>query len=140
MLSRSKSSKKNALPTDSLIGRGTEVEGALACQANVRIEGKFSGVIESSACVTVGEHAEARSDISAREVIIAGKVYGDVQAEGRLTITSTGQMFGNVLAASSLVIAEGGILNGSSKMEPKQDERQETAGAGEVHLLETEAG
>ncbi|WP_213652250.1 polymer-forming cytoskeletal protein [Paenibacillus sp. J23TS9] len=140
MLSRSKASKNAFMPTDSLIGRGTEVEGALACEANVRIEGKFNGVIESRACVTIGEHAVARSDISAREVVIAGKVYGDVQAEGKLTITPTGQMFGDVLAASSLVIAEGGILNGSSKMEPKKDEQAEALPAVDVHLLETEAG
>ncbi len=140
MLSRSKASKNSFLPTDSLIGRGTEVEGALACEANVRVEGKFNGVIESRACVTIGEHAEARSDISAREVIIAGKVYGDVQAEGKLTITSTGQMFGDVLAASSLVIAEGGILNGASRMEPKQSEQMDARPAVDVHLVETEAG
>lgn len=140
MLSRSKSSKNTLVPTDSLIGRGTEVEGALSCDANVRIEGTFNGVIESRACVTVGEHAVARSDISAREVIVAGKVYGDIQAEGKLTITSTGQMFGDVLAASSLVIAEGGILNGSSKMEPKKDEHPQTLPSAEVRLMETEAG
>ncbi|WP_371860558.1 bactofilin family protein [Paenibacillus chibensis] len=140
MLSRSKASKNSYMPTDSLIGRGTEVEGALSCEANVRVEGKFNGVIESRACVTIGEHAEARSDISAREVIIAGKVYGDVQADGKLTITSTGQMFGDVLAASSLVIAEGGILNGSSKMEPKKNEQPDAAPAADVHFFETEAG
>ncbi|MDR0268326.1 polymer-forming cytoskeletal protein [Paenibacillus sp.] len=138
MLIRSKT-KNSFMSTDSLIGRGTEVEGALACEANVRIEGKFNGVIESRACVTIGEFAVARSDISAREVIIAGKVYGDVQAEGKLTITSTGKMFGNVLAASSLVIAEGGILNGSSNMEPKE-EQQDTMPTNDVQLLETEAG
>ncbi|MGN7491891.1 bactofilin family protein [Paenibacillus sp. SAF-054] len=139
-MSRSKASKNSFLPTDSLIGRGTEVEGALACEANVRVEGKFNGVIESRACVTIGEHAEARSDISAREVIIAGKVYGDVQAEGKLTITSTGQMFGDVLAAASLVIAEGGILHGASRMEPKKSEQTDARPAVDVHLVETEAG
>lgn len=139
MLSRSKS-KNSLMSTDSLIGRGTEVEGALSCEANVRIEGNFNGVIESRACVTIGEHAVARSDISAREVIIAGKVYGDVQAEGKLTITPTGQMFGDVLAASALVIAEGGILNGSSKMEPKHNEQKALAESSNTPILESEAG
>ncbi|MCJ8014407.1 polymer-forming cytoskeletal protein [Paenibacillus sp. KQZ6P-2] len=139
MLGRSKASKNAFMPTDSLVGRGTEVEGALSCEANVRIEGTFNGIIESRACVTVGEHAVARSDIKAREVIIAGKVYGDVQAEDKLTITSTGQMYGDVLAATSLVITEGGILNGSSKMEPKKDEQPSSLPAADVCLVETEA-
>ena len=76
------------------------MEGVLQCEENLRIDGRFNGSIESQGCVTIGEEAIARSNISAREVIVAGKVYGDVTAENKLTITPTGQMYGDVYAAS----------------------------------------
>lgn len=111
--------KKNKRPshrTDTLIGPGSEVEGVLQCEDNLRIDGRFNGSIESQGCVTIGENAVARSSISAREVIVAGKIYGDVTAENKLTITPTGQMYGDV-CANSLVIMEGGLLHGASVME-----------------------
>ncbi len=119
-MARSRNSNRNSnrkanTATDTLIGQGSEVTGKLNCEANLRIEGTFNGEIESQGDVTVGEYAVARSTIQAREVIIAGKVYGDIAATGKLTITATGQMYGDV-TASSLIIMEGGALSGTSTM------------------------
>ncbi|MGM1048618.1 MAG: bactofilin family protein [Bacillota bacterium] len=115
-MKKSKRKKFSSAGTSTLISQGSHVEGALNCDADLRIDGKFNGTIESQGNVTIGESAVARSNISAKEVIIAGKVYGDIAAEGKLTITPTGQMHGDVIA-SSLIIMEGGVLNGASHME-----------------------
>ncbi|OAB46256.1 bactofilin family protein [Paenibacillus glacialis] len=112
---RSRNSKRRNSGIDTLIGQGCEVTGKISCEANLRIEGSFNGEIESQGDITVGENAVARSNIQAREVVIAGKVYGDVATTGKLTITATGQMFGDV-SASSLIIMEGGALSGTSTM------------------------
>lgn len=114
-MARSRNSNRKGAGTDTLIGQGSEVTGKLNCEANLRIEGNFNGEIESQGDVTVGEYAVARSNIQAREVVIAGKVYGDIATLGKLTITATGQMFGDV-TASSLIIMEGGTLSGTSTM------------------------
>ncbi|OAB39387.1 cell division protein [Paenibacillus macquariensis subsp. defensor] len=115
MARRSRNSNRRNSGTDTLIGQGCEVTGKIQCEANLRIEGSFNGEIESHGDITVGENAVARSNIQAREVVIAGKVYGDVATTGKLTITATGQMFGDV-SASSLIIMEGGALSGTSTM------------------------
>ncbi|CAM2979357.1 polymer-forming cytoskeletal protein [Paenibacillus sediminis] len=114
MFKEFKKSTTNA--THTLIGQGSEIQGILMCEANLRIEGTFQGEIECTGDIVIGEDGVARSNIIANGVIVAGKVYGDIRTQGRLTITSTGQVYGNVIA-SSLVIAEGGLLNGASKME-----------------------
>ncbi len=113
--SRNSNRRNSSGATDTLIGQGCEVTGKLTCEANLRIEGSFNGEIESQGDITVGEYAVARSNIKAREVVIAGKVYGDIATTGKLTITPTGQMFGDV-SASSLIIMEGGALSGTSTM------------------------
>lgn len=107
---------KSPAGTDTLIGQGSSAEGRLECEANLRIEGKFNGEIECVGQVIVGETGEARSNIIGADIVVAGKVIGDIISHGRLTITGSGQVDGNVNVAK-LVIVEGGLLNGSSQME-----------------------
>lgn len=99
-----------------LIGQGSVAEGKLECEKSLRIEGSFHGEIQCQGQVIIGETGEARSNIKGSEIIVAGKVIGDIASEGRLTITSSGLVEGNVQVAK-LIIIEGGLLNGTSKME-----------------------
>ncbi|TVY01112.1 bactofilin family protein [Cohnella terricola] len=108
--------KRTSGTTDTLIGAGTEMNGLLKSEAGVRIEGAYQGDIESKGDIVIGEGGVAKSNITARDVTIAGKVYGDVHTFGKLIITATGQLHGNSHAAI-LRVHEGGILNGSSRME-----------------------
>ncbi|MNP45802.1 Polymer-forming cytoskeletal [compost metagenome] len=138
IMARSRRSNKGSMATDTLIGQGSEITGKISCEANLRIEGKFNGEIETQGDVTVGEFAVARSNIQAREVFIAGKVYGDIATTGRLMITATGHMFGDVSAAS-LIIMEGGALSGTSKM-ISSDPVPENSTDVDSRFLRTEVG
>lgn len=138
MRSRKKSARRSQGPA-TLISQGSQVEGKLICESDLRIDGQFQGDIESTGEVTIGELAVARSNITAKEVFIAGKVYGDVTAEERLTITRTGQMYGDVVA-SSLIIMEGGVLNGASRMEHQASSGDSGTASDARHLPQPEAG
>ncbi|MBD3921493.1 polymer-forming cytoskeletal protein [Paenibacillus sp. PR3] len=114
-----KDSKRLSL-TDTLIGQGTHAEGKMECEAGLRIEGEFRGDIDCHGDVIIGECGIARSNINARDVTIAGKVFGDVTTKGRLTITATGQVHGNI-NAHIFVMQDGGIFTGACRMERTQD-------------------
>jgi cytoskeletal protein CcmA (bactofilin family) len=124
--------------TDSLIGHGGTLEGKVHCDTNLRIEGTFSGEIHCSGTVTVGEQGIVRSSIRAEEIVIAGKVFGNVSAERRLIMTDTGQLYGNILAGT-LSIMEGSLLNGAVAM--KEQPAPEVAGEPEnqIHMDKTAA-
>lgn len=115
MFKKSKA-KINPNTTDTLIGEGTVFEGRIRSEASLRIEGSMTGDIECVGDVTIGERGTAKSNINARNVTIAGVVNGNITTKGNLTITTTGQLHGNV-SSQSLVIAEGGIFQGQSKMQ-----------------------
>lgn len=102
--------------TDSLIGHGGSLEGKVNCDTNLRIEGSFSGEIICSGVVTVGEEGMVRSSIRAEEIVIAGKVYGDVTADRRLIMVGAGELHGNI-TAGAVSIMEGCLLNGSIAMQ-----------------------
>jgi cytoskeletal protein CcmA (bactofilin family) len=104
--------------TDTLIGEGTIVEGSITSAASLRIEGHVTGDIHCTGDVTIGEKGLAASEITARNIINAGTIRGAVKTSGKLTITSTGKVHGNIHVAK-LVIADGGAFEGTSKMELK---------------------
>jgi cytoskeletal protein CcmA (bactofilin family) len=115
---KGKKASINPNTTDTLIGEGSVFEGRIRSEASIRIEGQITGDIECTGDVTVGEKGIVKSNISARDVIIAGSVHGNVVTKGKLTITSTGALHGNT-SAVAFIIDEGGIFQGSSKMETK---------------------
>ncbi|KJD46506.1 bactofilin family protein [Paenibacillus terrae] len=132
------SKKKLSAPaTDTLLANGTSFEGTIEAEANIRIDGHFQGDIRSTRTVVIGESAVVRSDIIARDVILAGKVFGSITTEGRLTITPTGELYGKV-AVAALVISEGGVLDGTSQMIRTKD--AEPSASTDDSDLETQSG
>lgn len=105
--------------TDTLIGEGSVFEGKIQSKASIRIEGQLIGDIECDGDTTVGERGMAKSNITSRNIVIAGTVHGNVHARSALTLTSTAKLFGNA-SAQSLVVEEGAIFQGMSKMESKE--------------------
>ncbi|TBL71025.1 bactofilin family protein [Paenibacillus thalictri] len=114
MFGKRRSSNPNL--TDTLIGERTVFEGKINSDASVRIEGKVTGDIECKGDVTVVEMGSARSNIKARDVVIAGTLNGSVTATGKVTIMSKGKLYGNVVAGS-FIIDNGGIFQGMSKID-----------------------
>jgi len=123
-----KQSKKsvNLGSTDTLIGKGTFVEGTIRSEAGVRIEGKLQGSIESAGDIVIGETGEVNSHILARNVSVVGVVHGDVNVTEKCTIASSGQLFGNC-TAQTLVIEEGARFEGTSSMQPSQRQVEQQA-------------
>jgi cytoskeletal protein CcmA (bactofilin family) len=110
--------------TDTLIGASTICEGKIMSEASIRIEGQLHGDLECAGDVTIGEQAVVNSSIIARDIIIAGKVKGNVQSRGKLTVTHTGALIGNI-DVRSFIIQEGGVFLGTSSMnQPVQAEER----------------
>jgi cytoskeletal protein CcmA (bactofilin family) len=125
----------NPSVTDTLIGEGSVFEGRIKSEASIRIEGHLTGDIDCAGDVTIGEKGVVKSNITARDVIIAGQVHGNIHTKGKLTITSTGQLYGNT-SSQSFIIEEGAVFQGSSKMEGKGS----AAGGGNGSHHESELG
>jgi cytoskeletal protein CcmA (bactofilin family) len=115
---KAKQKQMNPNITDTLVGEGSHFEGRIKSEASLRVEGMITGDIECTGDVTVGERGVVKSNIAARNIIIAGSVHGNIVTKGTLKITATGKLYGNTTAAS-LMIDEGGIFQGTSKMEVK---------------------
>jgi cytoskeletal protein CcmA (bactofilin family) len=127
-----------ATATDTLIGEGTVFTGQLRSAAGIRIEGQVIGDIESEGEVTIGEKGVARSQITAKDIIIAGHLHGKATASGLLTITSTGKLNGSVRAVT-LVIDPGAAFEGSCEMLPQGTASPTAASAALAELAQPTA-
>jgi cytoskeletal protein CcmA (bactofilin family) len=77
------------------------------------IDGEVEGVINlPDNRVTVGHDARVSANITAREVVVFGKVSGDICASERVDIRSEGSLTGNV-TTQRISIDDGAFFTGS---------------------------
>jgi len=78
---------------------------------NLQISGKFEGELETKGTLTIGEKADIKAKIIKGEnIIIFGKVKGNIVCSKRLEICKPARVVGNI-KTPVLVIAEGAVLN-----------------------------
>lgn len=115
--------KKNVIhpnQLDTLVGEGTKIDGNIISKASLRIEGHVNGDIKTTGDLTIGASAVLHSNINARQVINAGMIHGSITCQESLKITASGQVFGTI-QTKALEVADGGVFQGTSKMEPRRE-------------------
>ncbi|MDC7126882.1 MAG: polymer-forming cytoskeletal protein, partial [Spirochaetales bacterium] len=81
----------------------------------LKIRGSFKGEIDSDGVLFVDKEAEVLGDVKAKEVIVSGKLTGDINASERIELLSGGEVKGD-LNASRVRIAESVDFVGACKM------------------------
>jgi len=82
---------------------------------NLRINGKFEGTLDTRGNLTIGETANVEAHIIGENIIIAGKVKGDIVAKQRLVLLPTASVYGEI-KTRKLNIVEGAIFQGRCQM------------------------
>ncbi len=99
---------------ETVLGANSIMEGHLRSSANVRLDGTFTGTLEISGNVLVGETARITADINARNISIAGAVRGNVSGK-KVQILRTGRIWGDI-HAQALTTEEGAFIDGKITM------------------------
>ncbi|NPV29414.1 MAG: polymer-forming cytoskeletal protein [Firmicutes bacterium] len=97
---------------DTLLGKNTSFEGTVEAEGTLRVDGLFKGTLKASGDIIVGEGAKVEAELKARHVLIAGEVRGRVEAAGKLELTATGRLYGE-LQAARLAVEEGAVFQGT---------------------------
>ena len=99
-----------------LLGKGSEFDGKLTFEGQVRIDGKFSGQIFTKDTLVIGDGARVNAEIQAGTVIVNGTVEGNVRATQVIELHQPARIKGD-LEAPALSMDKGVIFEGSCKME-----------------------
>src|ERR1700693_1733828 len=95
------------------IGRSLVIKGEVSGSESLYVDGKIEGTVNlGDSRVTIGRNGSVAANITAREVVILGKVQGNIQCSDRLDIRSEGALTGDVIT-QRISVEDGAILKGS---------------------------
>ena len=108
------------------IGRTLVIKGEITGAESLFIDGRVEGTINfPDNRVTVGRNGNVAANITAKEVVIMGKVQGNVDAADRLDIRSEGLLTGDVIT-HRISVEEGAILKGGVEVRNPEKKEQKT--------------
>jgi len=102
-----------------------EVSGAEALYIDGRIEGKISLTDNR---VTIGRNGSVQGNITAREVVVMGKVNGNLDCSDRVDIRSEGSVTGDV-STVRISVEDGAVLKGGIQVRSGDHKQQNQAHA-----------
>jgi cytoskeletal protein CcmA (bactofilin family) len=95
------------------IGKAVSIIGDIESAEDLFVDGEVKGNLNvRSSRLTIGPNGKAQSDVKAREVIIHGKVQGNVEATQKITIRREGSLVGNI-KTTGIVIEDDAYFKGS---------------------------
>jgi cytoskeletal protein CcmA (bactofilin family) len=104
---------KNILNSD------VELKGTIRFSGELTFDGKLDGDINSDGTLHLGDNAVVKGNIAANNVVVRGKVNGNVTAKEKIDIKSRTELFGDVRAAR-LVMEEGVTFVGQTEVNPNK--------------------
>lgn len=113
--------QSTVIKIDTLIGKKAVIDGDISGKGSYKIDGTVDGNINVSGDLVMSNKAVVTGNISAKNIIIAGSVIGDIDAKGQLTIKATGKISGRQ-KCGSLIIEEGSNVVGNCEISGKNDD------------------
>jgi len=106
---------------DSVIGSNTSINGTITFENGLRIDGNFEGEIKGVGGLIVGQSGVVKADLDVVDLFIGGIVEGNVNARGRVQISASGRLIGNI-SASAMMVEDGGLFEGTSRRASSSEE------------------
>jgi cytoskeletal protein CcmA (bactofilin family) len=111
------------------IGKSLVIKGEVTGSESLYIDGRVEGSINLAGNrVTVGRNGVVSANINAREIVVLGKVRGNLTASDRVDIRSDGSLTGDVVAAR-ISIEDGAFFKGGIDIRKgsQQGQKEESA-------------
>jgi cytoskeletal protein CcmA (bactofilin family) len=119
------------------IGRTLVIKGEISGSEALYIDGRIEGKINMpESRVTIGRNGKVDASIQAKEVVVMGKVNGNIECSDRVDIRAEGSVNGDIatvrISVEDGAALKGGITvhsDGKSKHEHKQEQPKAVAAA-----------
>jgi cytoskeletal protein CcmA (bactofilin family) len=107
------------------IGRSLVIKGEVTGGESLFIDGRIEGTITVPGHrVTIGHNGNVVANIKAKEVVIMGKVQGNVECADRLDLRSESQLSGDVIT-HRISVEEGAVLKGGIEVRDPEKEKKD---------------
>lgn len=123
----------------SVIGSGMRIVGDIESNGVIKVEGIVDGAVRGARQLLLGKGGTIHGDIHAVDAILGGVVVGTVIASERVEIQGTSSVEGDI-HTKSMVVLEGGMINGTVKMGEQPKPPRPSAHVDEQEPVITSAG
>jgi cytoskeletal protein CcmA (bactofilin family) len=114
------------------IGRSLVIKGEVSGAESLYVDGRIEGTINvPEHRVTVGRNGVVAANIHAREVVIMGRVQGNIQGSERVDIRSEGSLTGDVIT-QRISVEDGALLKGSVEVRVNEQRLQKAQVQGQA--------
>ena len=104
------------------LGAGLQIKGHITGTEDLQIDGKVDGPITLRGhALTVGPNAQLNSEVHAGEVVVYGKVVGNVHARDRVDVKTDGSVIGDISTAR-ISIEDGAHFKGRIEIDPTKSQ------------------
>jgi len=119
------------------IGKSLVIKGEVTGSESLYIDGRVEGAINLPGNrVTVGRNGQVQANINAKEVVVLGKVKGNVTASDRVDIRNEGSLGGDVVC-QRISIEDGAWFKGSIDIRKPGQQKEMNGAAKETPATET---
>jgi len=94
----------------SRFGSSVSFKGGFLLDEDMIIKGAITGFITSKKDLIIDESAILRANLKAKNVVVKGKIEGNVEADDKLEITATGQIIGDIKAKIVSILPGGHLI------------------------------
>ena len=95
-----------------VIGKSVQIRGEVKGSEDLLVDGHVEGTITlTESRLTVGPHSSVTANVAARDVIILGRLIGDIRASGRVELRKGADLVGDIWAGR-LSIEESALFRG----------------------------
>ena len=95
-----------------VIGKSVSIRGELTASEDLYLDGEIQGTVSLPGNrLTIGPNSKVQADISVRDVIVFGRLEGNIRASGRVELRQSAVMLGDI-TASRLSIEENASVKG----------------------------
>jgi cytoskeletal protein CcmA (bactofilin family) len=109
----------NTTASKNTLGSDVEIKGNLKFTGELTFEGKLEGEIQTDGVLNLGDSAIINGNINAQNVVVRGKITGNIVAKEKIEIKTKAELFGDIRSAK-LVVEEGVTFVGKTEVNPNK--------------------
>lgn len=126
------------------IGKSVLIKGELSGSEDLYLDGEVEGTIDlRKHSLSIGPNARIRANIMARELVVHGRVEGNVSGAERVELKKSCVLAGDI-ATKRIVIEDGAFFKGSIDLQrdsaPKEEPRKMAMAAAAIPTYSTSSG
>lgn len=102
---------KGNITTEGAVVLHSSIQGNIIADSLKLSQCSLTGDVTASNAVTIGEHSRIVGNITAKELVCAGQITGDLTVEDNVMLEKTAHVTGNIITGT-IAVEKGAVLKG----------------------------